>query len=183
MGEELDNDERIPYWVEVWPAAIHLAEWIAGHPEEVSGRRCLDLGCGLGLCSCVAAALSAKVTAVDREWGAIRYTRSNARINCVPEPDTVQMDWRRPGFRPGSFSRVFAADILYEKRFREPVHAFLRQVLAPEGRVLLSTPRRKTNADLIRWLRSRGWGCRMISQNRITYRAYDMENMLWELSL
>ncbi|MCF8085740.1 MAG: methyltransferase domain-containing protein, partial [Desulfohalobiaceae bacterium] len=184
MGQgDLGEDERIPYWVELWPAAIHLAEWIAENTGEVAGRRCLDLGCGLGLCACLASGAAARVVGMDQERGAVGYTRHNARLNKLPEPDTVQMDWRRPGFKPGSFSLVFAADIVYEKRFLEPVHTFLRQVLAPGGKVLLSTPRRQTNAELISWLRSRGWGCRSLSHRRIVHRSYDMEVTLWEMRL
>ncbi|MEF8823571.1 MAG: methyltransferase domain-containing protein [Desulfohalobiaceae bacterium] len=183
MDDDLDDEDRIPYWVELWPAAILLAEWIAANPREVSGLRCLDLGCGLGLCTCVAAGLSAKVVGMDHEWGAVRYTRSNARLNGLPVPDAVRMDWRRSGFKPGSFTRVFAADIVYEKRFLEPVNAFLRQVLAPGGKVLLSTPRRKTTAGLFSWLESVGWSCRPVTEKRISYGAYNMEVMLWELSL
>ncbi|MDO9081662.1 MAG: methyltransferase, partial [Humidesulfovibrio sp.] len=30
MGEGgLDDDERLPYWVELWPAAVLLARWVA----------------------------------------------------------------------------------------------------------------------------------------------------------
>ncbi len=182
MGEDdLDEDERIPYWVEIWPAAIHLAEWIADNPGEVSGRRCLDLGCGLGLCSCLAAKASARVVAVDNEWDAVGYTRHNVRQNGISPPDAVQMDWRGCGFKPGSFSRVLAADIVYEKRFLEPVNAFLDRVLAPGGAVLLATPRRRTTEDLFRWMGSQGWDCRLLEERRIVYRAYDMEVMLWRL--
>jgi predicted nicotinamide N-methyase len=184
MGQEdLGEDERIPYWVELWPAAIHLAEWIAEKPGEVAGCRCLDLGCGLGLCTCVAAGASAEVVSMDHEWGAVSYTRHNARLNRLPEPDAVQMDWRRSAFKPGSFSLIFAADIVYEKRFLEPVDAFLKQVLAPGGKVLLSTPMRQTNAKLIPWLRSIGWSCRSLSEKRIMHRSYDMRTMLWEMRL
>jgi len=180
---DFGEDERIPYWVEVWPAAIHLAEWIAAHPWETSGLRCLDLGCGLGLCSLVAANISANVVGMDYERGAVLYTRKNASLNSVPVPDAILMDWRRCGFKPGSFPLIFAADILYEKRFWEPVEAFLRQVLAPEGKVLLSTPERQTTRGLFRWLQSLGWSCRPLSEKRVVHREYDMEITLWELRL
>ncbi|MCF8031009.1 MAG: methyltransferase domain-containing protein [Desulfohalobiaceae bacterium] len=180
---DFGEDERIPYWVEVWPAAIHLAEWIASRPGETSGRRCLDLGCGLGLCSLVAARNAARVVGMDYERGAVFYTRKNARLNSVPLPDAVLMDWRCCGFKPGSFSLVFAADILYEKRFWEPVEAFLRRVLAPEGKVLLSTPERQTTRGLLRWLQSLGWSCCPLSEKRVVQREYDMEVTLWELRL
>ena len=184
MGQEdLGEDERIPYWVELWPAAIHLAEWIADNPGRVAGRRCLDLGCGLGLCTCVAAGVSARVVGMDHEWGAVRYTRHNAGLNGLPEPGAVQMDWRRPAFKPGSFSVVFAADIIYEKRFLEPVNAFLKHVLAPGGKVLLSTPRRQATAESLPWLRSMGWSCQSLSDRRITHGSYDMRVALWEMRL
>src|SRR5215213_7571289 len=59
------DDEFLPYWAELWPAGLALARVL---PAELEGVRVVDVGCGLGVPSLVAAARSARVTATD--WAA-----------------------------------------------------------------------------------------------------------------
>ena len=54
------EDERIPYWAELWPSSLVLAEWLALRRADIAGRRCLDLGCGLGLTALVGQWLGAR---------------------------------------------------------------------------------------------------------------------------
>lgn len=50
------------------------------------GSRVVDLGCGSGILSIAAARLgAAEVTAIDRDWTAIRATRANAVLNAVAD--------------------------------------------------------------------------------------------------
>lgn len=180
--EDFGEDERIPYWVELWPAAIQLAEWIAKHPEECRGVRCLDLGCGLGLCTCVAAQASARVVGMDLERDAVRYTRRNLTGNNA-SGSIVQMDWRMCGFKPGSFSLILAADVAYEKRFLEPLVSLVRQCLAPGGTILLSTPQRDAASSLFSMLQTLGWQRRLVSKERIRFGQYDMNVQLWRIKV
>jgi len=55
--EAFANDEFLPYWAELWPAARALAAAL----PPVAGLRVVELGCGLGLPSLVAAAGGAEV--------------------------------------------------------------------------------------------------------------------------
>ena len=48
------EDERLPYWTELWPSSIALCRWLEERRAEIAGRPCLDLGCGLGLTAMVA---------------------------------------------------------------------------------------------------------------------------------
>lgn len=155
-----EDDERLPYWVELWPAAVLLARAIAARPELVSGRACVDAGCGLGLASIVAASLGARVLGFDYEPDALVYARRNAALNLSPEtvpPLFAVMDWRRPAVARGAAEVILGADILYERRFFEPVAAFLDHALAPGGRVLIADPERSVSADVCDRLRARGW--------------------------
>lgn len=67
------EDERLPYWTELWPSSVALAGWLAARQEEIAGRACLDLGCGLGLTALVGQWLGARVTAVDYEEAALAF--------------------------------------------------------------------------------------------------------------
>jgi predicted nicotinamide N-methyase len=103
-------------------------------PERLDGLRVLELGCGLGLPSLVAAARGAEMTAVDWAPDAVDLLRQNAARNGLALDCTVH-DWRQP--LPTTFDLALAADVLYERRNVEPVLARLREA-APEALVGLA---------------------------------------------
>jgi predicted nicotinamide N-methyase len=128
--EAFADDEFLPYWAELWPAARALAESL----PEVRGLRVVELGCGLGLPSLVAAAKGARVTATDWSPDAIELLRENAARNGLELRAEVR-DWREPW--DDRFDLALAADVLYERRNVEPVLERLRE-LAPEVLVALA---------------------------------------------
>lgn len=79
------DEDAAPYWAHRWGGGLALAQWIAAFPQEVAGRRVLDLGCGSGIVG-IAAALAgaAEICAVDCDPRAIVATRMNARANHIP---------------------------------------------------------------------------------------------------
>jgi predicted nicotinamide N-methyase len=107
-------DEFLPYWAELWPAARALA----GALPEVQDLRVVELGCGLGLPSLVAAAKGARVTATDWSVDAIELLRANAARNGLALRAEVR-DWRERWDEV--FDLLLAADVLYEERNVEPV--------------------------------------------------------------
>ncbi len=124
-------DEFLPYWAELWPAAGALA---AALPERLDGLRVLELGCGLGVPSLVAAARGASVTALDWAAEAVALLRENAERNEL-RLTAEQHDWREP--LAGRYDLALAADVLYERRNVEPVLARLGEA-APEALVGLA---------------------------------------------
>lgn len=124
------DDEFLPYWAELWPAARALAEAL----PVVDGLRVVELGCGLGLPSLVAAAKGARVTATDWSPDAIELLRENAARNGLEVQAEVR-DWREPWDE--RFDLVLAADVLYERRNVEPVLERLL-ALAPVALVALA---------------------------------------------
>jgi predicted nicotinamide N-methyase len=128
--EAFARDEFLPYWAELWPAATALA----GALPEVRGLRVVELGCGLGVPSLVAAARGAVVTATDWARDAIELLRENAARNELAVRAEVR-DWREPW--ADRFDLALAADVLYERRNVEPVLARLRE-LAPVSLVALA---------------------------------------------
>jgi len=144
--EAFAQDEFLPYWAELWPAATALAEAL----PDVSGLRVVELGCGLGVTSLVAAAKGAKVTATDWAPEAIELLRANAERNGIALRAEVR-DWREPWDE--RFDLALAADVLYERRNVEPLLARLRE-LAPAALVGLAG--RPYEAELIRQARESG---------------------------
>ena len=78
--EAFEHDEFLPYWAELWPAASALA---AALPADLDGVRVVELGCGLGVPSLVAAAAGREVVATDWAADAIDLLRQNAERNGI----------------------------------------------------------------------------------------------------
>ncbi len=177
-----DSDlERIPYWVELWPAGLFLARWLDRQEHVLAGKRALDVGCGLGLTACVATAHRARVTALDYELEALRYARENAELNGVAQPDWVQMDWWRPGIRGRVFDFVWGADIFYETHFFEPLVGLFELALAPGGMVWITEPLRDVSRPVWNRVRARGWKVDLVTREVVNYRDCSMRVNLWEL--
>ena len=129
--EAFEHDEFLPYWAELWPAASALARAL---PADLRGVRIVELGCGLGVPSLVAAARGAEVVATDWASDAIDLLRQNAERNNVVLQARV-WDWRTPWDE--QFDLALAADVLYERRNVEPLVRAL-QSLAPEALIGLA---------------------------------------------
>jgi len=158
LGEkDFGDDERLPYWVELWPSSILLSRWLHRHGADIAGRVCIDMGCGLGLTAMVGTSLGARVMALDYEEQALRYARRNAEANKVPGSVWTLMDWRFPGLRQGAADFVWGGDVMYEARFVEPVAAFLEHALAPHGRAWIAEPDRTVYGPFVERMRSVGW--------------------------
>jgi predicted nicotinamide N-methyase len=138
--EAFEHDEFLPYWAELWPAAVALAETL----PEVAGLRVVELGCGLGVPSLVAAVRGAAVTATDWSVDAIDLLRENAVGNGLRLTAEVR-DWRDPW--ADRFDLALAADVLYEQRNVAPVLERL-QALAP--RALVGLAGRPYEAEFLR---------------------------------
>jgi predicted nicotinamide N-methyase len=134
-----EDDEFLPYWAELWPASLALAAAL----PEVAGLRVVELGCGLGLPSLVAAARGAEVTATDWAADAVELLRDNAARNRLELRVEVR-DWREPWDE--RFDLAVAADVLYEQRNVEPLLERLRE-LAP--RALLGLAGRPYEAEFL----------------------------------
>ena len=141
---EFDRDERIPYWADVWESAIVLAEDLA--LVNGGGMTLLELGCGLGLPSLVAARQGFRVVASDYERPALEGVVYNAAKNGFPPPEARVVDWRDPPADLGRFDRVLAADVLYERHHPAALAAVIQRSLADGGIALVADPGRAAAA-------------------------------------
>ena len=161
------DDERLPYWVELWPASLGLAEWLHTNQKRIAGKVCLDLGCGLGFTALVASWLGAKVIGMDYERDALAFARKNTEVNQVPSPLWAVMDWRTPALRAQSCDFIWGGDIMYEHRFVEPVFAFLNHSLAEGGVVWVAEPARNVYTAFQDILARHNWQSRCVVQEQV----------------
>lgn len=152
---DFERDERLPYWAEIWPSAVALARHLAG--LDLSGKRTIELGCGVGLPTVVALDRGAEVVATDHYVLALDFTRRNARLNTAREPEIAHLDWHSSRRRElGKFDLVLAADVLYERRNVPALAHLIPDLLAPEGEAFITDPRRKDTPHFHEAMQGRG---------------------------
>src|SRR3954470_7370702 len=113
--EAFEQEEFLPYWAELWPSSIALAQTVGA--RALRGARTLELGCGLGLASIGAARAGGRVLATDWSAEALRFTSDNADRNGV-QVETMLVDWNSPEaiVARGPWQLVLGSDVLYEQR-------------------------------------------------------------------
>lgn len=139
VARRFSEDEYMPYWATLWPAALVLAAEVASGP---GGRlECLELGAGLGLVGIVAIDRGMRVTISEYDEDALAFCAENARRNELPAPKIRHVDWRRT-YDDMQPELILAADVLYERRHHEPIAHFVSRHLRAGGRALVSDAHR-----------------------------------------
>lgn len=128
-----------PYWAWAWAGGQALARHVLDHPELVSGRRVVDIGCGGGIVAIAAAmAGAANVTAIDLEIFAIEASRLNAAANGV----TLGLEEADPIGTDAGWDVVLVGDLWYEPELAARMAPWLRDVAARGAEVLTGDPGR-----------------------------------------
>jgi len=157
MGEVVEGDfQWEPFWAQAWPSAVTLGQWmVSERPRTWAGRRVLDLGCGVGVCGCLAASMGATVTLADYARPAVLFAAANVwpwRANAAARV----VDWHhdRLGER---FDVILGADIVYEQRNWDALQHFFLEHVAAGGELILTEPGRETGETFQTFLKLRGW--------------------------
>src|SRR3954447_13685377 len=163
--EAFDQEELLPYWAELWPSSVALAQTVGA--RALRGARTLELGCGLGLASIAAARAGGRVLATDWSPDAIRFATDNAARNGV-QIETEIVDWNSPEgiVERGPWPLVLGSDVLYEQRNVDQMLALLPRLVGRSGEVWIADPGRQTSMDFL--LRSgRDWTRKTTLHDRI----------------
>jgi ETFB lysine methyltransferase len=145
--EDFVEDERLPYWADIWPASTILAAQILGRPGQ--GRRLLELGCGVGLVTTAAMAAGYEVIASDYYTDALAFTRANAFRNLGKSPEATMMNWRSFPANAKEFDKVIASDVLYESEYAKLLPAILKGALTLHGVALIADPGRIATPEFL----------------------------------
>lgn len=138
--DDFDRDERLPYWAELWPSSVVLADFLLTRTDAPA--RVIELGCGTGLVATAAMLAGHHVLATDYYEDALLFTRANTYRNCGREVATRLVDWRAIPDDLSTFDIVLASDVLYERSYAAIVAGVIRQLLSPSGRAYIADPGR-----------------------------------------
>lgn len=140
---------RRPLWAYVWPAGLVLAELVANElAPQLTGKRGLELGCGLGAVGLAAAKIGATMTLSDREEGALEQAQSIAAENSLTI-ETLRLEWSRvPEALVSSFDFILAGDVVYDPAQLSPLFGAIYSLLVPGGRAWLADPDRSEADNL-----------------------------------
>lgn len=161
---ETDPEQNLPYWAEVWPSGLALADVALARRDELVGRTVLELGCGLGITAAAALEAGAQLLAADYSPISLALCRYNALRNAGHEPQTVELNWRAPtadflarADALRGYPVILAADVLYETRDIAPLLALAARLLAPDGTLWLAEPGRDTARRFLAAADELGW--------------------------
>lgn len=164
--DDFNLDERLPYWADVWPSALCLAEQVA--MLDGCGKRLLELGCGVGFVCAVAAQRGFDVLATDYYAEALEFTEVNRARNALPPIAARLIDWRNLPSDLGDFDVVAASDVLYERSYPALVAAAIDRTLAAGGLALVADPGRRGTGPFQDECRQRG-----LSIERVLHKPFN----------
>jgi ETFB lysine methyltransferase len=143
--EDFVKDERLPYWADIWPSSTILSAHLvslAANADKRSGRKGLELGCGVGLVTLGAMVAGYDMLATDYYTDALAFTRANAWKEFGRSPEARMIDWRSFPRDARGFDLILASDVLYEKEYARLLPGIFKRALAPGGMVILADPGR-----------------------------------------
>lgn len=157
-----DPEENLPYWAEIWPSGLAIADLLGIKPEFVSGRTVFELGSGIGTTAIAALQAGAELIVSDYSPESLTLCRFNTQRNTGKQPETLQLNWRALSEEARSaigygFAVVLAADVLYETRDIEPLLGFFEQIVAPGGLLILGEPGRDVARRFLEAAYAAGW--------------------------
>jgi predicted nicotinamide N-methyase len=135
-----ETDASLPYWAFAWSGGLAVARYLMDHPDEVAGRRVLDVASGSGLCAIAALqAGAASVHAIDIDPLSAAAVAVNGRANGVRIGFTLG---DATTISPSAGDVILAGDICYEEGMAARLLAWLRSAASDGARVLLGDPGR-----------------------------------------
>jgi predicted nicotinamide N-methyase len=151
------QDERIPYWAELWASAIALSEYLVENRLVTEGVSVLEIGCGLGLPSIVSGLLGGDIILTDYIKEALDFARLNWEKNIFEKKPVLKiLDWRKPDASLAA-DILLASDVAYEARSFEPLLHTFKTLLKPNGRIIVSEPNRYISKNFFNGLSTEGY--------------------------
>lgn len=142
-AHELGHD---PYWAQLWPTSITLAEWVL-RENWPAGQTAIELGCGVGLVGLAALAKGLQVTFSDYNPLAVELALENARLNGFPQAKGLVLDWRTPPAR--TYDVLLASDVIYDRQLHQPLLNTLSSLSHDRARIYIGDGGRSATEEFL----------------------------------
>ena len=149
-------EELCPYFGQVWPASLGLAEVVLREASEWKNARVLEVGCGLAIPSLALAKTGVEVHAMDLHPDVPIYLEKNTALNDICSLRYSHGDWRKQKDAL-PWQKILASDVLYDRSQPEEMISFLERSTTKDAEVIVSDPGRVYFGRFLMLAKSRGW--------------------------
>lgn len=134
-----------PLFGVIWDSSKILAHFMSDF--DISGKRILEVGCGIGLASLVLNHRAADITATDYHPEAERFMNENVRINNDNLIPFTRTGWGDMEDALGKFDLIIGSDLLYERDHINLLAGFIDRHTKQHCEVIIVDPGRGNHSN------------------------------------
>jgi predicted nicotinamide N-methyase len=147
-----------PLFGVVWPTSIVMALQV--YSRALQGKRVLEIGCGIGLCSIVLHRMGVDITASDYHPRTREFLDRNIRDNGLSPIKYQTGNWETENPLLGRFDVIIGSDILYQPDHVQQVSGFIDRHTNDDVQVMIGDPGRRNRAGFTRGMIALGFSHR-----------------------
>ena len=144
-----------PLFGNVWPTSIVMALRVS--ELELDGKRVLEIGCGIGLCSIVLHRKGVDITASDYHPQTQDFLNRNIVGNGLSPIKYQAGNWETENPQLGKFDVVIGSDILYQPAHAQQVSRFIDLHSNDGAQVMIGDPGRENRARFTKCMIALGY--------------------------
>ena len=152
------NSATWPLFGQVWPTSVAMAMNICR--LELAGKRVLEIGCGIGLCSIVLHRMGIDITASDYHPRVREFLERNVLRNGLPPIKYQTGNWDVENPELGRFDLMLGSDILYQPDHARLVSCFIDRHSSDDVEVVIGDPGRANRSRFTGRMLDLGYGHR-----------------------
>jgi predicted nicotinamide N-methyase len=134
-----------PFFGIIWDSSLVLAHFI--YDLNITGKRILEVGCGIGLASLLLNKRLADITATDYHPEVGNFLIENTKLNHGKIIPFIRTDWKDQNIDLGRFDLIIGSDLLYERNHAAILSGFINQHAKTVCEVILVDPGRGNHAQ------------------------------------
>lgn len=168
IAEELGiSSATWPLFGVIWPSSLVLAHYISDY--NTTGKRILEVGCGIALSSLLLKSQNADITATDYHPEVGPFLRRNALLNKTKEISFERVDWADKNDELGLFDLIIGSDILYEDQHIKLLADFVERHAHKRCEIIIVDPGRGRKNKLGLLMEQHGFKYTQLEAEKVDY--------------